>query len=226
VQYLEVFEPFPGERFVNVELRSPKGIQRAIELDIIGSGLVDAVFASRLYQVKDVFHPPKNQGRCFTLFRHPVERAVSLFYYLQDASHENSYNQEISAMTIEDYVLSSKVESDWMVRSLVGKLEGGRVTEDDLFHAKGFIESKCLIGLTSKYSESYKRFENYFELGPSDDINCENKVMGELARTAKSHPKVAQDSETWAKFEERNQFDLKLYNYAVQLFEEQKKIAG
>ena len=220
-----MYEPYPGEHFVNVELRTPKGIQRAIELDIIGSGLVDVVFASRLYQVKDILHPPKNQGRCFTLFRHPVERAVSLFYYLKDASHENSFNREISTMSIDEYVASNKVESDWMVRSLVGKLEGGRVTEDDLFHAMEFIESKCLIGLTSAYSESYKRFENYFELPSSHNVNCENKVMGELARQAKSHPKVDAHSETWKKFEERNKFDLMLYNYALQLFDEQGRIA-
>ena len=62
-------EPFPGEKYVNVEFRTEVGIQRAIDMNVIGSGLVDVVVASRLNQVKNVFHPPTNQARCFTMMR-------------------------------------------------------------------------------------------------------------------------------------------------------------
>ena len=218
MQHLEVMEPFPNEFYVNVELRTPEGIQRAVDMDVIGSGLVDIVFASRLYQVRDIFHPPKNQGRCFLLMRHPIERAVSLFYYLRDA------NADFRTMTIDEYAVSARAESDWMTRSLARKLHGVALDDQDLSDAMDFLRTKCLIGLTSKYSESYKRFEQYFELGSSNDINCENNIMGELARQAKSYPHVQPGSETWKAIEQRNRFDMKLFEYAVQLFEEQDRM--
>jgi len=192
-------------------------------MDVIGSGLVDVVIASRLYQVKDIFHPPKNQGRCFTMMRHPVERAVSVFYYLKDAAHEQAYNEEMKSMTIEEYVHSDKVESDWMTRSMGLKLLGGALHEDDLFTAMEFLRKKCLVGLTSKYSESYRRFEKYFELGRSD-VGCENKIMSELATKTKGHPKVTPGSDTWLALEKRNHFDMQLYKYALQLYEEQRAL--
>jgi len=220
-----VITPFPGENFVNVELRTEEGIQRAIDLNVIGSGLVDVVFASRLNQVKSIFHPPSNQARCFTLMRHPVDRAVSLFYYLKNAAHEQSYNKEMSDMNIDEYIESKKAESDWMTRSLAqDKLQGGVLDEDDLFRAMKFLRTKCVIGLTSKFSVSYRRFEAYFELGSPDQAGCENKIMGDLALTTKGHPKVKPGSKTWRALEDLNHYDMKLYNYAVQLFEEQGQL--
>jgi len=221
---LEVFEPYPGEKYVNVELRTKAGIQRAIDLDVVGSGLVDFVVASRIYEVREIFHPPRNQGRCFALIRHPIERAVSLFYYLKDASHENSFNEEISKMSIEQYVKSDKVESNWMIRSIVGKLEGGTVTIDDVNEAKQFLEKKCIIGLSSEYSESYHRFENYFELGTSKDNGCENKVMASFAAQAQSHPKIVENSPVWNDLTGRNNLDISLYEFAVELFKKQKQM--
>ena len=224
LQALEVLEPFPGEHFVNVEFRTEKGIQRAIDLNLIGSGLVDLVIASRLYQVKDIFNPPSNQARCFTLMRHPVDRAVSLFYYLKQAAHERSYNKEMAHMTIEEYLDSKKAESNWMTRSLTpGKLQGGVLNDEDLYKAMKFLRTKCVIGLTSQFSVSYRRFEAYFELKPVKEAGCENKIMSELALTTKPHPDVKEGSSVWRAFEDLNSFDMKLYNYAVQLFQEQGK---
>lgn len=222
--FLQVFEPYPGEKYVNVELRTKAGIQRAINLDVVGSGLVDFVVASRIYEVREIFHPPRNQGRCFALMRHPIERAVSLFYYLKDASHENSFNEEISKMSIEQYVTSDKVESNWMIRSIVGKLEGGTVTIDDVNEAKQFLEKKCIIGLSSEYSESYHRFEKYFELGISKENGCENQVMASFAAQAQSHPKIVENSPVWNDLAGRNNLDISLFEFAVELFKKQKRM--
>lgn len=147
-----------------------------------------------------------------------------MFYYLKDAAHEQSYNKEMTEMTIDEYVKSSKAESDWMTRSLGHKLQGGRIGEDDLMRAKDFLRTKCLIGLTSKFSDSYRRIEAYFEIGSSTIVGCENKIMGELARTTKGHPKVYPGSETWLALEKLNINDMKLYTYAVSLFEEQRQM--
>ena len=50
----------------------------------MASGMVDYVATHRLHEVADLFSS-NHQGRLFTIIRPPIERAVSLFYYLSVA---------------------------------------------------------------------------------------------------------------------------------------------
>lgn len=217
---LRIVEPFPHENFLNVDLRTPEGIERASRLGAIESQLVDVVFASRIFQVSDIFHPPNNQGRCFTMMRHPVERAVSLFYYLRNAAAEKSYDNGFKTMTIEEYANSDKAESDWMTRSLTQKLHVPAVKEEDVIEAKEFLRTKCLVGLTSKYDESKKRFERYFGWR-TGDFQCEKVILEDLFEHSLKYQKVRQGSATYKALASRNRYDMMLYEYAMELFEKQ-----
>ncbi len=48
------------------------------------SGLGDAVVTPFIYESNELFTQTA-QGRLFCVFRHPIDRAISLFYYLQVA---------------------------------------------------------------------------------------------------------------------------------------------
>jgi len=220
---LRVFEAFPNEKYLNVNLATPEGIERAARLGVVETGVVGAVFASRLHQVSDIFHPPDNQGRCFTIMRHPVKRAVSLFYYLRQAATEKSYDDGFKFMTIDEYAKSNKAESDWMTRSLTQKLSAPGLRDEDLEEAKEFLRSKCLIGLVDKFDESKKRFEHYFgwEKG---DFQCENEIMKDHFQHKLQYRDVKEGSPTFTALAARNKYDMKLYEYAVELFEEQRSI--
>ena len=52
------------------------------------------------------------------VFRHPVDRAVSMFFYIQIADWEPTYNPELAKMTISEYAVSPNIENNWMVRTL------------------------------------------------------------------------------------------------------------
>lgn len=206
-----------------MNLATPEGIERAARLGVVETGVVGAVFASRLHQVSDIFHPPDNQAKCFTIMRHPVKRAVSLFYYLREASTEKSYDDGFKSMTIEEYAKSNKAESDWMTRSLTQKLSAPGLRDEDLEKAKEFLRTKCLIGLTNKFDESKKRFENYFGWD-NGDFQCENDIMKDLSEHRLRYHEVEEGSPTFTLLARRNKYDMKLYDYAVELFEEQRSI--
>mmetsp|Transcript_29523 Transcript_29523/g.62212 ORF Transcript_29523/g.62212 Transcript_29523/m.62212 type:complete len:108 (-) Transcript_29523:668-991(-) len=82
------FQPWPGvsrATFVNVDTTSKRGIDRASELGLVQSGLVDMIITSDIaYAIENLFDE-YHKGRVVALFRHPVDRLVSKFYYLQKA---------------------------------------------------------------------------------------------------------------------------------------------
>ena len=80
-----------GQRFVNVDTTKPGGIQRAHNLGLAESGLADVVVTARFVTAVEGIFSPVYKGRMFTLLRHPVDRAISMFYYRQYATWEPSY---------------------------------------------------------------------------------------------------------------------------------------
>jgi hypothetical protein len=59
-------------------LSSTDVVERARGPDVMFSMIPDVVATT-------LFNPPSNKGRLLALFRHPVDRLISKFYYLQIA---------------------------------------------------------------------------------------------------------------------------------------------
>ena len=76
-------------RYVNVDVTTRDGVNKAKKLDPIGSGLVEVVVTPIIRPVIEGLLSPRRgvKARLFGIFRHPVERAASLFYYLQTVSY-------------------------------------------------------------------------------------------------------------------------------------------
>lgn len=70
--------------FVNVDTTTVAGIERAASMGFADSGLAGCVVTPFLYESNALFTETA-QGRLFAVFRHPVDRAVSMFYYIQVA---------------------------------------------------------------------------------------------------------------------------------------------
>ena len=65
------------------------GIVRAKNMNLVPSRLADIIFTPLLHEAAQLFNNegvPQQKGMIFCLIRHPLERAVSLFHYLQKAS--------------------------------------------------------------------------------------------------------------------------------------------
>ena len=120
---LEIVRLDNGNRYVNVDMSNPGGISHAKELGFGQSGLADVVLTSWFHQTASLFennhiHDGTDgqiyKGRCFTLLRHPIRRAISMFYYLRDATWEHTFSEVFKNMTVEEYATSQYAEDNWM----------------------------------------------------------------------------------------------------------------
>ena len=74
-------------RYVNVDTTTRTGIDRARKLNLVSSNLADLIITSDpIYAIANLYSDEdENRGRVLLMMRHPVDRLVSKFYYLQMA---------------------------------------------------------------------------------------------------------------------------------------------
>ncbi len=160
-----------------------------------------------------------HRGRAYVLLRDPVERAaeraVHNFHELTD------HRPDVRDMTLEDYASSDKIENNWMVRYLSGKIEGD-ITLDDLEVAKYILDKKFIIGLYDEVDYSLLRFEKYFGV-PSYDTkeqrDCRKSQLESFAKNkgngSKNKNRINKEVKKIRPYiEKQNEMDLELYNYA------------
>jgi hypothetical protein len=237
-------------KYVNIDLTTPQGIQHAKEVHFTEFKLDNLVIKSALFTpvLQELFIPstagvntnqqPQVSAKMFTIFRHPIERHTSEFYYLQSASHEGSYRQFFTNWTLDQWAQSHYIGENWMTRMLVNKHTGGKLTDEDLILAQNILRTKFIVGLTSHMVESIRRIQKYFQWDlptylpnhkpPLSGSQCYEQFYGESAQkkinTNPHHPKVLPNTDTWNILERVNNYDLPLYQFAVQLFEEQAQL--
>lgn len=67
------------EMIINVDTSTPEGIQEARDLHLADSGMVDVIASSFVLSASSLFNA-NHRGRAFTILRHPVDNAASLFW--------------------------------------------------------------------------------------------------------------------------------------------------
>jgi len=214
--------------YVNVDTTTSQGIQRAISMGLVESAMSDAIFSPLLHESSQLFNNTSHKGRAFCLFRHPVERAVSLFHYLKQASWEPTFSEKLKKMTLEDYALSEFAEHNWMTRFLTNEMTG-MVTTHHLEIAKEILRRKVLVGLTIDMENSFERFGKY--LGWNEDpLSKDQKhcLKGYLAggSNQNKHAIAEEATKGWRILRGNNLLDLELYDYVLQLYHEQGKVLG
>lgn len=249
-----VFEPFRGSdvKTVNVDVTSREGILRAKEMGLAASGKSDLIVTTEPSFAGEHLINEVNKGRFFGMFRHPVERAISKFYFLQKATWERTYRPEWKGVSIEEWASTVKGNRDnnFLVRKLNGKNFNDTVGETDLQVAKDLLGHKFIVGLMTDMEESVRRFNVILGLdeGGTDEGKAERvygcmldffgpksppkspkdeemyKKVHKFKQLANDHPKVKKDGEVWKILEQRNSLDMQLYAHAVQLFKDQEQV--
>lgn len=213
-------------RYVNVDMFTPEGIERAHRLNLIASSVPDIVITNYLHDVLNIFDG-KYRARLFVVLRHPLERATSKYY--SDLASDSS----MEGMTLAQYARSggNRVENNYLTRSLTGRYNGTLHTED-LDVAREMLRRKFVVGLVEDIPLSVKMFSQAFrwndtvvEAGISALAgNCFSTVFMSLSDQVP--PSVEKGSEGWKLLVAQNWFDLKLYEYAEYLFQFQKELMG
>ncbi len=211
-----------SKRYVNVDMSSVSGIKRAKELHLVRSGVPQVIRTPHIYETALLFENTANYGKCFTLLRDPIQRSVDVFYKLKTSST----NIVFSSMTIEEYVNSPFVEDNWMVRVLSNEMEGD-LKQEHLDLSKHILGRKCIVGLTEDFVESVRRFSKYY--GFPQDLNCEKGGGLEISEHIQSgnftflpkFPEVKKGDAVYKILQEKNKYDIELYEYAKGLYQTQ-----
>ena len=142
---------------------------------------------------------------------------------MQHAKWEKTtYSPESANKTLlEHFQRSSGISKNWMMRNLLGKQPRAELTRDDLEYAKYLLDKKVVIGLTDHMAESLQRFERYFGWSNTKKTfwpACYAKFGNQQGRNAFHHPTVEPGSPEWDAIAQHYEWDLQLYQHAVDLF--------
>eukprot|EP00984_Skeletonema_dohrnii_P037054 scaffold38693_cov150-Skeletonema_dohrnii-CCMP3373.AAC.2 len=202
-----------------------EGLKHARDTQLVQSGQVDMIPTQYLHEGATLFDGQEHRGRCFTFMRHPIERAVSLFHYLGIASHEPTYDPQLRYISIEMWARSKRIEHNWMTRFLSNELLGD-LTPRHLEIAKAVLRQKCLVGLMEEKSESWLRFQKFFgwQFYTQEMRECRDELLNWKWSGKHRHDLVPEDSPAWELLYKQNILDMELYDYARQLFVEQRSL--
>ena len=213
---------------LNMDTNSPDGLQISYENNIVNSNMID-VIASNYFLSGSALFDEGHYGKAFTILRHPVEIAVSLFF------HRRKYIAAFKAMTFYDYVDSEGYMDNWMVRQLTGTMPWVELTEKHLDQAKLAMKEKLFIGVLSEMPETLRQFKAHFgwrELDMEDtpegfirERTCEQQHLDEddMANQL-DHPGIpgGHGGRTWKIIIDKERWDMGLYYYGLELFAEQR----
>uniref|UniRef100_A0A7S0C679 Sulfotransferase domain-containing protein n=1 Tax=Proboscia inermis TaxID=420281 RepID=A0A7S0C679_9STRA len=191
--------------------------------------MADAIVTPYIFDANPVFDA-KHRGRLFTVFRHPVDRAVSLFQYLQIADWEPTYDPSLKDMTIAEYAKGERVENNWMTRFLSDSMSGD-LNDAHLDAAMDVVRRKFIVGLLSRKEDTMERLERMFRwkfsVNPKNQEICRDNLLtgganSNSANKKKDKPKPG--SEEYDLLAWQNNYDIPLYEYIESLFDEQEEL--
>ncbi|KAL3798069.1 hypothetical protein HJC23_012360 [Cyclotella cryptica] len=223
-QNVLIVQEINQQRFVNVDMTSSEGLERAKALNLASSKVPDIVISDILQGTLEVFNN-RNRARLFAVFRHPLERAISKYY------SDLSSDPTVAGFTLPQYVRSggSHVENNYLTRYLSGQYSG-TLSLEHLDYAREFLRKKVVIGLARDLPTSASVFNRVFQWNTtSPDQNqmmssvddCYENIFNALSD--KTPPAIEEGSEGWKLLVAQNWFDLKVYEYIEYLFDKQLK---
>ncbi len=193
-------------------------------MKLVESEIADVIFSPLLHESTRLFDNASNhKGRVFCLFRHPLERAVSLFHYLKQASWEPTFSERLKTITtVEEYAVSEFAENNWMTRFLTNEMSG-QLTRAHLEIAKEILRRKVFVGLTLDMEASFERFMTFFGWNKQGLTTVQQKCLKKYLFNGsnRNNHLVEEDTIGWKLLKGNNIFDLELYDYVLQLYEEQ-----
>jgi len=236
-EHLSVLTLDDGAHYVNINMNTLDGIQIAKNAGLGRSGVADVILTRFLYNAAELFKDTGHTGRCFTILRHPIDRAVALFYNLK----RNGANAVSNNMTIHDYAMSPIAEDNWMTRIITNTMQK-ELTLHHLQVAKEVLGRKCLVGFIDKdFEESMDRFTKFFRWESVKSVNTHHAVGYSEEEDAKvkrqcasklitsgvnrhQYKRIDKTSETFKVLKTKNMFDIELYRYAEALYYKQNVV--
>ena len=184
------------------------------------------------------------KAKAFTMLRHPVERMVSHYYYLQKASWERGYDPDLgNKMSLVEF---SAGHANILLKAFIYNQELAYGDDDDgkLQLAKELLDQYYVVGLTDQMTESLRRFDAFFGIDAAmmkdtttkeryakckdkfwekknDGDDAEESQHRALKSNSNEHRRLDPSGEEWKAIEDANSLDMELFHYAEILFRKQ-----
>ncbi|MGF9947290.1 sulfotransferase family 2 domain-containing protein, partial [Priestia megaterium] len=135
----------------------------------------------------------------FTMMRNPIERVISLYYFLK--TYPGYYRENMENMSFEDYI-------DWDPQAKNGQIQQicGIHSQIGLEKAKENLKTFKVVGITEMFNESLLLLKD--KLGWND-------IAYKRKNVTKSRPLLQEvPTEIIKKIKKNNQLDIELYEFA------------
>ncbi|MET3089269.1 sulfotransferase family 2 domain-containing protein [Priestia megaterium] len=166
-----------------------------------------AISGHHFYGIHDLFSKPYTY---FTMMRNPIERVISLYYFLK--TYPGYYEENMRNMSFEEYI-------DWDPQARNGQIHQicGQNSQLSLEKAKENLKVFEVVGITEMFNESLLLLKNKFNWA-----NIEYKKEN----VTKSRPRISEVSpKIIKKIEKNNELDIELYEFIKSNFIKQLKRA-
>lgn len=208
---------FHDKHVLNLDLSTPESIALAIKQKVADRGLADVFISQLSLEGSTVFSKSYHMGRAFTILRHPVKLAASLFYYRRIATWEPTYRPEYNNITLQEYVETNGYYDNWMVRMLSNAKIGG-LNDSHLELAKRILKEKFVIGISDHMDETFRMLQVYYGWVETRG-GCVNFHLHSAPSNKNKYPVPDNGGPVWAMIAEKNKYDMALYYYALELCE-------
>lgn len=163
------------------------------------------------------------QGKLFVLLCHPIERMMTLYYSSQDS--KNSFNNpSLRSISIDEFATDpqDRTEFNFVTKSLLadgkGLMRSDQINIDNFEKAKEILGTKAMILLSDDTLGSWAKMATWMNWNEDQNARqCVDSTLLEELSTVKQPP-LNFDSNIADLFMQRNQWDLQLFEFAVQLF--------
>mmetsp|Transcript_4577 Transcript_4577/g.12946 ORF Transcript_4577/g.12946 Transcript_4577/m.12946 type:complete len:356 (-) Transcript_4577:1013-2080(-) len=212
-----------GLSYLNVDLRTTFGLDRARDLLLVPSGQSDVAVSPQIFYASHTLYNRSQKGQLVCMLRDPIERELANYQHLVQT---NSYLLQ-GITSLRQYVEEFGMAEDYMTRILSGHEHGTNpATPQMLQIAKDVLRAKCLVGLHEQLPASINRVVKYLDLesivdAPPSARPCIDDVAKRERNLDYDLPSVKKGDGVYEALARRNSLDLELYNYALGVFSEQ-----
>lgn len=214
---------YARDNILNMDTSSPDGLSFSFANQIVNSDKVDVIvsnyFLSGSALFTDIHH-----GKTFTILRHPIDLALSLFHYRRKATWERSYRKDWMTMTFTDYVSSEQYMDNWMVRQLTGTMPWIPLNNSHLERAKTIMRRKIYVGVLTEMDETLRQLKWHYGWEEKTPY-CAYNYLHDSPSNSNKHPGLqgGRGGKTWNLLAEKDSWDLGLYHYGLELFALQRQ---
>lgn len=211
-------ELFDDKKVLNLDLSTPGACRAARDMNAADQGVAD-VFISQLGRQGAAVFSEYHMGRAFTVMRHPVKLAASLFYYRRIATWEPTYRPDFNDITLEQYVEEDAYYDNWMVRMITNAKMGG-LNDGHLDLAMSIIREKFVVGISDHMDQTFRHLELYFGWRESTE-GCVDFHLHKAPSNKNKYDMPVEGGVVWSLIAEKNKYDMALYNFALDTFSDQ-----